>query len=419
MADPVVDFLLANQHTLTTLDPDAPLDDLEPLREIVGTARVVAIGENNHHVTEFYRLRHRVLRFLVERLGFSCYALESGFTEGHLVDDWVRGGPGAVADIAEQGITWTVGNTTAMHDTLTWLRSARATHPVEFAGLDIPASGGSPHPALHAVAEFLRGADPHAVAFVDAALAATAGYAAPNGDLATGRYTQLSPAERDAATAALGRLAAHLDALRPGYLARGQDPGAVARARQHARAAWYTDHYLREVASATAGAGDWEASARDVFMAETVTRLLDRHERVVVGVHNGHAQRTPFTPMPAIALQSVGCHLAERLGADYRVIGVTGLGGTTAGLRVNPDRPLGIEVYAEPLAEPEPGSLEAAFAAAGIRSALVDLRGLRGRAAGPSTLRHATMFAPTPVAEAFDAVVCLPELHVTEYADQG
>jgi erythromycin esterase len=34
----------------------------------------------------------RLLRFLVERHGFSAYAMESGFVEGRQVDKWVRGG---------------------------------------------------------------------------------------------------------------------------------------------------------------------------------------------------------------------------------------------------------------------------------------------------------------------------------------
>jgi erythromycin esterase len=79
-----------------SLDPRAPLDDLEPLREVIGDARVVAIGESAHYVREFYLLRHRLLRFLAERLGFTVYALEAPFTEAHAIDAWVQGGPGTV-----------------------------------------------------------------------------------------------------------------------------------------------------------------------------------------------------------------------------------------------------------------------------------------------------------------------------------
>ncbi|MFI0463411.1 hypothetical protein ACH347_04960 [Saccharopolyspora sp. 5N102] len=38
-------------------DPDAPLNDLEPLRDVIGDARVVGIGESTHHAAEFYRMR--------------------------------------------------------------------------------------------------------------------------------------------------------------------------------------------------------------------------------------------------------------------------------------------------------------------------------------------------------------------------
>ncbi|MGH2599384.1 MAG: erythromycin esterase family protein, partial [Dehalococcoidia bacterium] len=73
----------ARDHAIAaaSLDPRAPLDDLEPLREVIGDARVVAIGESAHYVREFYLLRHRLLRFLAERRGFAVYALEAPFTE--------------------------------------------------------------------------------------------------------------------------------------------------------------------------------------------------------------------------------------------------------------------------------------------------------------------------------------------------
>src|SRR5215211_4604006 len=77
---------------LRTLEPDDPLDDLGWLDRAIGDARVVAIGESAHYNGESYRLRHRLTRHLVERHGFTAYAMETGFVEGGLVDDWVRGG---------------------------------------------------------------------------------------------------------------------------------------------------------------------------------------------------------------------------------------------------------------------------------------------------------------------------------------
>ena len=82
---------------LRTLDPTEPLDDLEWLGQAIGDARVVAIGESAHYNREFFQLRHRLLRYLVERHGFSAYAMETGFVEGWLVDNRIRGGDVVVA----------------------------------------------------------------------------------------------------------------------------------------------------------------------------------------------------------------------------------------------------------------------------------------------------------------------------------
>ena len=55
---------------------------------------MVAIGESAHYNREFFQLRHRVLSYLAERHHFTAYLQRSGFVEGWLVNDWVRGGRG-------------------------------------------------------------------------------------------------------------------------------------------------------------------------------------------------------------------------------------------------------------------------------------------------------------------------------------
>ena len=82
---------------LSALDLAAPLDELEPVRRLVGEARVVAIGESSHHVREFFQVRHRLLRFLVERCGFTVYALEAPFTAGRGLADWATISMGGAA----------------------------------------------------------------------------------------------------------------------------------------------------------------------------------------------------------------------------------------------------------------------------------------------------------------------------------
>src|SRR4051812_33865703 len=100
---------------LDVLALDAPLDDLEHLGELVGDARVVALGESAHRVPEFYQARHRMMRFLVERCGFTVYALEAPFTEAHALDAWVAGGDGQVDDIAAAGIAFSLGDLPEVH----------------------------------------------------------------------------------------------------------------------------------------------------------------------------------------------------------------------------------------------------------------------------------------------------------------
>ncbi|MEV4254080.1 erythromycin esterase family protein, partial [Spirillospora sp. NPDC049652] len=140
------------------------------ITELPRDVRVVALGESAHNITEFYELKHRILRYLVEEHGFTAFVMESGFAEGLGVDAWLRGVPGKVADapagagvatgadvadVARDGITYRFGEAAPMHRQLEWMRAAG----VGFYGMDLPGSSTSPGPAVRVIAERTPGRD--------------------------------------------------------------------------------------------------------------------------------------------------------------------------------------------------------------------------------------------------------------------
>src|SRR5690242_10361104 len=113
----------AQVFPLSTLDPAAALDDLEPLARLIGDdARVVAVGESAHGAHEFYALRHRIIRCLVERMNFTALVWESGFPEGLMVDDFILGRRQDRDRVLADGMTMHMGRCREMGEILDWLR---------------------------------------------------------------------------------------------------------------------------------------------------------------------------------------------------------------------------------------------------------------------------------------------------------
>ncbi|MGH3625755.1 MAG: erythromycin esterase family protein [Sciscionella sp.] len=95
-------------------------------------------------MSEYYRLKDRVLPWLVSELGFSAFVMESGFPEGLAVNDWVLGGAGDLEQVADTGITYAFGECAEMRAQLRWMRDWNAQHEgtVRFDGIDAPGSVG-------------------------------------------------------------------------------------------------------------------------------------------------------------------------------------------------------------------------------------------------------------------------------------
>jgi erythromycin esterase len=408
---------------LSTVDPGAPLDDLEPLAERLATARVIAIGENTHLVREFYLLRHRLHRFLTQRLGFTVYAMETGFSEGLAVDEWVQGDRATddLRVVADEGITYTMGRCREMREHLTWMRTAAPA--VRFFGLDVPGSTASALPAIEGVRRYLREVDPDAEP-VPALLAALVGkYAGEHSLPAYTAYTSLDVADRDRMTAIFAELATRFDALEPEYqAAAGAEAFAVAR--HELRLAVLLDQAMRGYAAQVAGDGGVltahpKVVPRDRGMAETVFWLMDRFGpdvKIIVAAANSHIQRTPVRT-PAFPLSVTGHHLANRLGSDYMAVGMTCTGGRTVARRADATRPGGVAIVATDLAPPEEGSIESALPG---KLCVVDLRPARaaGVTGGPDRIRVLDTYQQAPVLDAYDLMINVPEITPTSQVSE-
>jgi len=64
--------------------------DLEPLLARISDARVVLLGEATHGTSEFYRMRERISRELIERKGFTFIAIEGDWPDVARIDHYVR-----------------------------------------------------------------------------------------------------------------------------------------------------------------------------------------------------------------------------------------------------------------------------------------------------------------------------------------
>lgn len=400
-------WLRDNAHPLRTLDPgDDDVRDLEPLRDIVGDARVVAIGESTHRVHEFYQVRHRLTRFLVRELGFTAFVMESGFPEGLAVGDWVLGGPGDLTALLENGITYHMGRCAEMRDQLAWLRANR----VRFYGMDLPDSAASARPAVAHCLAFLDDADPAYAAAVRAALLPLFGHlpadrtglawAAP----AIHAYLALDRHVRDELTARIGELTERLQAQRVVYIGR-TDRERFERAYRCAVTARHADAFLQAM---TAGPHrTYEGvNIRDAAMAENVRWILGREERIVVAAANGHVQRWPFSfPLMTNPMTTLGEHLAAH--GERMVVVASAFGGGTLFLhRPVPGGPPGhTEVFTEDMTGLDPTSLDALLATAGLPHYLLDLRAAPERFAAVTSVMTGPQATPVDPLTAFDAVV--------------
>lgn len=164
--DPVNDWIRGNAVRLATPVVGHGFDDMQPLKKIVGDARIVALGEATHGSREFFQLKHRVLEFLATQMGFTIFSIEANMPEAYKLNDFVLNGNGDPAALIKGMYFWT-WDTQEVLDMVLWMREFNQSGKgrVTFTGFDMQ----TPTVAARIVRDFVDKADPeYAPALADA-----------------------------------------------------------------------------------------------------------------------------------------------------------------------------------------------------------------------------------------------------------
>lgn len=337
--DEVVAWLGATGARLTGTDPALPLEDLAALDGIVGEARIVALGEATHGTREYFQLKHRIIRYLIEKRGFTTFALEANVTECRALDAYIKGGQGDPRRLLAKLYFW-VWNSEEVLALVEWLRAWNADPrhaQVSFVGFDMQTK----ELAFESAARFVK------MSAED-----------------TRRSLQTRAAYIEGIATIESRLAAMQDVPR-----EIEDDLEVVR------------QWLALTGQAT---GAEEVRLRDRFMADNIAARASRADagKLIVWAHNMHIESDYEFAM--------GTHLARRFASSYVTIGFVFDRGTynasPTGVNLEDARRV-VEVGPAPETD-----IASAFARTGAGLLLVDLRRSSGRVAeylsGPQLARE-------------------------------
>jgi erythromycin esterase len=151
--DQAVSWIRASAVPAAGVEAGMGFADLEPLRGIVGDARIVSLGEATHGTREFFQLKHRLLEFCVSELGFTIFGIEASYPECLRVNDYVRYGMGNSAEALTGTRYWT-WDTEEVLSLIEWMRVWNQAHEpqVKFYGFDMQ----FPTEAALAVLDYLK-----------------------------------------------------------------------------------------------------------------------------------------------------------------------------------------------------------------------------------------------------------------------
>jgi len=390
---------------VTTTEPGGSYDDLLHLKNIIGSAPGVALGEPRHDIHEIFQFKHRMIEFLVKEMNFTAFVLELGFPAGKKIDAYINGGSGQLEEL-DTGFNTFFGAYEEVLALVWWMRSynedpanARKLH---FYGMDMPGAGTTMMPALEGALNYLDNVDPEYSNSMGEILLPAAKEFNPR------RHKDLPAEDRDRLTASIELLVSRFENQRVTYIAKTSEDEYE----------WGYRHAIsvRQVnTNAVTGASGVSAevgfNARERALADNLRWIMDREQRqngrIIIWGHNGHVQKSTIMGLFPNPPTTMGMYMKSYVGDDVFTIGFTFNKGTLTRVGTRKE---------EVIEEAKADSAESVLREVGLPMFILDLNNLPET--GPvqdwlsqeQEMRVNTLFVKTNLEKAFDALFFVDEV---------
>ena len=381
------DFVVSSARPFARLSPEegtlaydnSAIINFAPL---VGTARLVGLGEVAHGLHDVQQLRTQLFQYLVRNHKFRAITLESGLTEGFLVERFIQGDQSVSLNTAlSKGFTHGMGAFEEMRELLLWMKDHNSAQSgeaakIHFTGFDLSALGDTLSVPLTPLAAYLEKVDPeyargdfkNTLGLAERASALTrkveAAYQAAGASIiepdyldgfTTISFEQLTVNEQAGLEAGINALAGRLKANKNGYTALSSEKEYQAnlrlaevarlsmnnlRSRQaHAPIAYFDkclsllgaagllapltidrSHLLDLNNPAQVKEYQLGRNSREVYSAENIKWTEAAYGRTLVYAHNGHLVKGMSPGGDNAGSISLGALLGEQYKKDYVLI---------------------------------------------------------------------------------------------------
>jgi erythromycin esterase-like protein len=284
--------------------PYKTTEDLTPILDAIGDAKIVLLGEASHGTSEFYTVRAELSKRMIEEKGFTLIAVEGDWPSTQHINRFIKGyteeqtNVKTVLKAFKRWPTWMWANE-EIAEFVTWLKKynekKEANDKVGFYGIDVYSLWES----LDEVITYLSKTDPNGteLAFAQKALSCFEPF---NRHPETYAFSSINISE--ACVEEVSKLLTSIRANEDNY----KDPGeADLNLKINAMVAQNAEEYYR----AMVRSDELSWNVRDEHMVEAINEIMDYHgkeSKIIIWEHNTHIGDASATDMEEAGMVNVG-----------------------------------------------------------------------------------------------------------------
>jgi erythromycin esterase len=103
-------------------------------------SKIIGLGEATHGTREFFQMKHRIFKYMVEKHGFKVFGFEADFGESLYINDYVTQGIGNLDEIMKTKMHFWTWRTEEVKELIEWMRQynigKNENDKIHFLGVD-------------------------------------------------------------------------------------------------------------------------------------------------------------------------------------------------------------------------------------------------------------------------------------------